>query len=46
MLNVNIKGLLRISMLPVVSSCNLSAVIVNFFYANIQKNGVQRDQSN
>ena len=36
MLNVKVTGLLCISMLPVASSCNLSAVIVNF-YANIKK---------
>ena len=35
MLNVKVTGLLCISMLPVESSCNLSAVIVNI-YANIK----------
>ena len=36
MLNVMVTGLLCISTLPVALSCNLSAVIVNF-YANINK---------
>ena len=36
MLNVKVTGLLRISMLPVASSCNLSSVIANL-YANIKK---------
>ena len=37
MLNVKVTGLLCISMLPVASSCNLFADILNF-YANIKKN--------
>ena len=37
MLDVKDTGLLCISMLPMASSCNLFADIVNF-YANIKKN--------
>ena len=36
MLNVKVTGLLCISMLPVASSCNFFADIVNF-YANLKK---------